>query len=241
VRRDGTSDRRPIRLRRDLLLKTEVSNQSPRVVDGLVSTAPRDDELFLGLCTRDRAPVPLTGDQRALAIRYVPMARQLARRVCKTWPNAQDELQSTACLALVEAARGFDPSRGIGFGAYARHRIRGALRDLERLFSADGQHRSGQRPSSPGVSVFDERNAATIAIEPKRPICAPAKVAKAVERWLSRLPKAHAAACRLIYVHGKSPDEAAVEVGCSRSFLSRLHREAVLSLIVEDGQKNPAE
>ena len=54
------------------------------------------------------------------------MARQLARRVCKTWPNAQDELQSTACLALVEAARGFDPSRGIGFGAYPPHRIRGA-------------------------------------------------------------------------------------------------------------------
>jgi RNA polymerase sigma factor (sigma-70 family) len=241
VRGDGTSDRRPIRLRRDLFSKTEVSSQRQRVVDDRAATAAQGDEGFLATCIGDRAPVPLTQDRRALAIRYVPMARQLARRVCKTWPNAQDELQSTACLALVEAARGFDASRGIGFGAYARHRIRGALRDLERLFSSDGRQRSGQRPSSPGVSVFEEHNAAAIAIEPARLIGAPARVANAVERWLSRLPKAHAVACRLIYVHGKSPDEAAAEVGCSRSFLFRLHREAVLRLIAEDGHKNPAE
>ena len=53
----------------------------------------------------------------------------------------------------------------------------------------------------------------------------------AVEDWLSHLPRAHAAACRLIYIDGKSQDEAAAEVGCSKSYLSRLHREAVTWLI----------
>ena len=54
---------------------------------------------------------------------------------------------------------------------------------------------------------------------------------EAVEKWIRRLPRAQAAACRLIYLHGKSQDEAAELVGCSKSYMSRLHREAIARLI----------
>jgi DNA-directed RNA polymerase specialized sigma24 family protein len=87
------------------------------------------------------------------------------------------------------------------------------------------------------LRVFDEPKDLVIGTKPEQAVGAPIE---AVERWLSRLPKAHAAACRLIYIQGKSQDEVAAEVGCSKSFLSRLHREAVLGLIwnYEQARKN---
>jgi DNA-directed RNA polymerase specialized sigma subunit len=52
-----------------------------------------------------------------------------------------------------------------------------------------------------------------------------------VESFLRRLPRVHAKACRFIYIDGKSQDEAAALLGCSKSYLSRLHRAALDWLI----------
>ena len=82
---------------------------------------------------------PMTDDQRELAVRYMPMAEALARRAClhravatrrscnrpPTWRSSKP--RST-----------FDPSRKVRFATYARHRIRGALRDYRRLVLAEG-------------------------------------------------------------------------------------------------------
>ena len=54
---------------------------------------------------------------------------------------------------------------------------------------------------------------------------------EAVEEWLGRLPRVHAMACRLIYLYGQDQNTVAESVGCSKSFLSRLHREALTMLI----------
>jgi DNA-directed RNA polymerase specialized sigma subunit len=48
-----------------------------------------------------------------------------------------------------------------------------------------------------------------------------------VESCLRRLPRTHALACRLIYVDGKSLNEAASVLGYSKSYMSRLHRDAI--------------
>ena len=80
-----------------------------------------------------------------------------------------------------------------------------------------------------------------LGIEPEPPVGTWIESTEAVEFWLRRLPKAHAAACRLIYIHGKSQDEAATEVGCSKSYLSRLHREAINWLIREYHQAGAAQ
>jgi len=183
----------------------------------------------------------LTDDQRGLASRYMPMARQLAQRWYSNWPAEHDELQSTAYMALVEAARTFDPSRKVGFGTYARHRIRGALRDFERVLLSVGWRRDEKYPAmSQKLRVFDERQSVVIGIHPERPVGAWIEAVEAVEEWLSRLPRAHAAVCRLIYISGKSQDEAAAAVGCSKSFLSRVHREAITWLIRDYEQARAA-
>src|SRR5271166_2730202 len=87
-------------------------------------------------CGLDGVHGPLTEEQRELAARYLPLAHQLAQRRCTTWPTNSEGLYSTARRALVGAARTYDPSRKVGFGNYARHRIRAALRDFSRLYSA---------------------------------------------------------------------------------------------------------
>jgi hypothetical protein len=76
----------------------------------------------------EAARVLLTEEERALAVRYLPLARHLSRRLYETSPTRPEELHATACIALAEAARNYDPSRNVGFGTYARHRIRAALR-----------------------------------------------------------------------------------------------------------------
>jgi len=179
---------------------------------------------------RDR--IPLNEDQRGLAQRYMPMALQLAQRLCAIWPGERDELESTAYLALAEAAQTFDSTRKVGFGTFARHRIRAALRDLQRLLSLacwPGSH--GEVPARTGLGRFHDRIGRGVLVEPDQPLEAVTEEAEAVDQWLQRLPKVHAAVCRFIYVGGKSEDQVAMEIGCSKAMLSRMHREAVVGLI----------
>ena len=66
---------------------------------------------------------------------------------------------------------------------------------------------------------------------PDFPVGAMSESIEAVEEWLSRLPAIHAWTCRLIYVYGMSHDEAADQLGYSRSYLFRLHTEALSELV----------
>jgi RNA polymerase sigma factor for flagellar operon FliA len=60
-------------------------------------------------------------------------ARRLARRA---GPAAEwDELYGWGAEGLVEAARSFDPERGVPFAAYARARVHGAMLDGMRAMS----------------------------------------------------------------------------------------------------------
>jgi len=191
--------------------------------------AARDDAEICARCC-DRAS--LNDDQRDLAVRYIPMAQALARRVMRLGSFEDEELKSAAYMALVEAALTFDPARKVKFSTYARHRIRGALRDYQRLVLSGGWR--GDPAHRPVFEPFhgDVENCGRIlGGEQDPPIGAEMESTEAVEKWLRRLPRAQAAACRLIYLHGKSQDEAAVIIGCSKSYMSRLHREAISRLI----------
>lgn len=174
----------------------------------------------------------LTPERQQLAVRYMPLARSLARPLKDTHPRAWEEFDSAACLALVEAAESFDETRNIKFATFARHRINGALRDVQRdLFDrvrrttvravrSEHSRRWGQH----------EGGSQVLGLEPDPPIGTELERRELVEVWLGRLPAKHAATCRRLYLQGMTQTEAAQSLGYSQSRLSSMHREALAML-----------
>jgi RNA polymerase sigma factor (sigma-70 family) len=146
----------------------------------------------------------------------------------------REELKSTAYMALVEAAKSFDPNRKVSFATFARHRIRGALRDYLRFVLSDSwRGRTANRPYFRTLGTQSERFGQVLGVEPDKPVGAEIDSLDSVESWLRRLPKSHALACRLIYIGGKSQEEVAGLLGYSKSYLCRMHHEALSWLIDE--------
>ena len=72
---------------------------------------------------------------------YIPL---VLRHVDRMWLSSRlgltrDDLVSAGCYGLLLAARRFDPSRGVGFGVFARAHVRGALiREIDAALKAAG-------------------------------------------------------------------------------------------------------
>src|SRR3989441_808573 len=98
---------------------------------------------------------PISGEMPAaraspdeLAERYLSLVIPIARSFQKRLPSSVDfdDLVGAGNLGLVEAARRFDPAQGASFGAFAQHRIRGAITDsLRRIDSVSRCLRSQQK------------------------------------------------------------------------------------------------
>ncbi len=69
--------------------------------------------------------------EAALVLEYRPLVERIVQQTLARVGHRceADELRSAGDLGLVEAIRRFDPSRGIPFGGFARHRIVGAILD----------------------------------------------------------------------------------------------------------------
>lgn len=72
-----------------------------------------------------------TSDDAALVARHASMIDRVARRmVMRTGlQSAYDDLWSAGALAVLEASRRFDASKGATFETFAEHRVRGAMLD----------------------------------------------------------------------------------------------------------------
>ena len=179
-------------------------------------------------CNPHRTRPPLDEGQRELATRYLPLARSMAGRMGKRLPGASDELQSVASLALVEAAQSFDPSRNVNFATFARLRIQGALLDLRREIVERGAR---CRCTTTGLKRRRGEVAGSIGRAEERaievPIGTEMETLDTVEHWIRRLPRSHAQAFRHIYLNGRTQEETAILVGCSKSTMCRLHSQGL--------------
>jgi RNA polymerase sigma factor (sigma-70 family) len=83
---------------------------------------------------------------------YVPLVISQVERV---WLSprlglTREDLISAGCYGLLMAARRFDPSRGIGFGVFARSHVHGALmREINLAMKATGS-------AADGMTLADE-------------------------------------------------------------------------------------
>jgi RNA polymerase sigma factor (sigma-70 family) len=192
------------------------------------------DRRYPPTCNPNRARQPLTKEQQELATQNHSLARALARRMRYAWPGAQDEFESAALLALVEAAQAFDPTRGVKFTTFAHHRISGALRDLKReLYSHGGRGDVASRRAGTGfhdvqsLGIDSEAHGHLIGAEADEPVGTELENLDTIENWIRQLPRPHALAFRHIYLDGKSKEETARLVGCSKAYLTRLHQQAI--------------
>lgn len=180
-----------------------------------------------------RSRGPLSPARQRLVVQHLTLARRLAGQQFRRWPRERDEFESGALLALVEAAEAFDAERGIQFATFARHRIEGAMRDVQRRLYA--RTRPWDRladaplPTGAGPCVTD-RSARVLGIQPEPPVGAALEGEDAVEHWLRALPRRYADACRELYLHGRNQTEAAAVLGISQSRLSAMHRAALTML-----------
>jgi RNA polymerase sigma factor for flagellar operon FliA len=64
-------------------------------------------------------------------VEHLSLVRKVAGRIARRLPShvSLDDLVSAGTEGLLDAARKFDPTKGVAFGAYAEIRIRGAVMD----------------------------------------------------------------------------------------------------------------
>lgn len=73
-----------------------------------------------------RTAAPALREQ--LVLGHMALALQLAKRFGPRGTQSQDDVNQVACVALIKAVDGFDPTRGIRFSTYATAAILGALK-----------------------------------------------------------------------------------------------------------------
>jgi RNA polymerase sigma factor (sigma-70 family) len=168
---------------------------------------------------------PLTEQQQGLAVKYLPMARALAKPFKEQFPDIWEEFESAACLALVEAARSFEPEREVKFSTFARQRIWGGLRDVRRDHLSRARHEyHAPEGTVKGMPIIEE-----LAVE-RHGVGEEMEAVEAVESWLRKLPRQHAEVCRLIYLDERTHAEVARYLGFSPSRITYIHLEALAIL-----------
>lgn len=181
-------------------------------------------------------------------------ARRLARRA---GPAAEvDELVGWGSEGLVEAARSFDPGRGVPFAAYARARVRGAMLDGMRAMSplplAVHRARGDAPEDEPGdaesrlcarftsaradgllcetTEAADGPVATACSEQGPEALAARRQLRRLVAHAVGALPPAEAELVRLHVLGDQSLAQAAEHLGVGEDRAGRLYRRALQRL-----------
>ena len=192
------------------------------------------------------------------------VALQLRRQISS---NLQlDDLTSSGHEGLVRAARGFDPSRGVPFRAWAILRVRGAMFDglrtnatlprrlhqrVRAAIAANELDRETFAQSNPSAGTENQLDdyllnvatamslgymtaeyAETVGLVPERAASPEREVEEhqlqiALRTAVATLPEAERTMLERVYFSNLTIEEAAAEMGLSKSWGSRLHARAV--------------
>ena len=182
------------------------------------------------------------------------MVRTLASRLRRELSLAGEleDLVAYGFGGLLEAQRKFDASRGVRFNTYAYHRVRGAMLDGVRKMAplprraAEEVRAQARAPLTAAPTSLDraftrisanltaatplhgrygDQTPESLLIRQESIVC--------LLRALERLPKRHRLIVRWRYFEGRTIDDAARELGISKSWASRLHTQALDRLRAE--------
>lgn len=107
-------------------MELEISTSSASFVHAWARQEERVDEMPPNVGT-----VPTPAEKAPRIADHLPLVLGIAKALARGLPPTVelDELVNDGVIGLIEATRRYDPTRGVGFSAYAGHRIRGAMLD----------------------------------------------------------------------------------------------------------------
>lgn len=191
---------------------------------------------------------PLDESRRELAARYVPLAISIARKFSSNWYWLRDEMESAALVALVEAARTFDPGRNVRFPTFLRKRLYGALLDTRRQMCQSAM-RWDDRDMDDATDwvrtkTFSNLSAEEVVDFEERIIdgsgygdhAAMHDIQDQLRTEFRHLPSRHREVMDGIYLRNLTFDDLADSLGCSKTRLIAVHRESI-DLLIETNRK----
>ncbi len=122
------------------------------------SRSPGDPTYWI---VKTSSTTPRTAQSDDMVRQTLPLVGHIVREMLGRVPGhvSRDDLMSAGMYALVQAARAFDPERGVSFSAYAATRIRGAV--VDELRGLDWASRSVRRRAR---QVEDARNKLAVTL-----------------------------------------------------------------------------
>src|ERR1700691_6453904 len=103
--------------------------------------------------------------REATIVQYIGHVHVLAKRLQLCLPPCvtYDDLVGAGTIGLIQAVHRFQPSRGLKFGTYAKHRIRGAMLDF--LREEDPLSRTERRRTRTANAATEGALPTTISLE----------------------------------------------------------------------------
>lgn len=164
---------------------------------------------------------------------YLPLVGAIARMVARRLPSTVEhgDLVGDGAVGLLEAARRYDPGRGVGFGAYAGYRIRGAIYDG--LRARDPLSRAARRAARAAggaapLQFVDLAQAVTVPDDADGPeaVVLEGDLRTQVRRGLWALPPRDREVLILRFVRGLSVRSTAAQLGLSVTRVVEIQRRA---------------
>ena len=179
----------------------------------------RGDELPRGDDPEVVARYESAVDLVALAVRQITAGGRLQ--------GERSELEAWGREGLLDAARRFDPSRGIGFRTFAYYRVRGAILDgLRKMgtWSRRGYERVLllRAAQSTSEGAYEDYLAARGDLS--------AELESLLRSSVDELPPPEDEIIRRHYFDGESLEKVGGSLGLSKSWASRLHTRAIRRL-----------
>jgi len=153
----------------------------------------------------------------------VEEAMHLPRREARRWrhtPFEQEELVADGNLALVKAARRYDPSLGVPFPAFAMPYVRGAITDSIRSRVRRSRLDEGTYADVVGFAALARmRDSRQESYEPPDPAPGPDETVESLERLrvLATLPERERIALIRTIVDGDAAEVVAEDLGVTPS------------------------
>lgn len=172
---------------------------------------------------------PLNAEQQRLVERNMGLAYKLARHFGKEMPGLTPDIESSALIGLCEAAQTWKEVRGVPFGAYARCRIIGTIKDFLMVERKGGITDVSAAPEHEPIHEHPDLVARERAAESEEDVEQKYDTA-GFESMIADLSDEQREVCRSIFVDGLSQRDTARLRGTSKTKVFKTIAAAVRTI-----------